>query len=399
MSIHKHLSSNDRRRRLLNLALLLFAVLAWPSVAVELRDNHPQRYQVQPGDNLWGIAGRYLNDPWRWPEIWRANPDVANPNRIYPGDVLVVSYDQGRPQVSVASEIREVRLQPRVRVTELDAAIPTIPISSIAPFLTRGVITSADDIENAPYVVGFPDGRAIAASGDQAYVRKIMAPIGQRYDILRPGSEYRDYTTGEALGFEAAFVASAILERQGDPAILQIGRTMTEVAIGDRVRPAADEDRLRDFIPHPAPATLRGHIISVLGGVTQIGQYAVVVLDRGSQQGVKPGMVFAIYRGGETRRDPVRNRSNQWNWRNQSPLDSAFWYGDHHATGWSRRQPTTDPQIPLHVEARRLTEEYLVPDQIVGNAMVFRTFDRLSFALIMSATHAMQVGALVGAPD
>jgi hypothetical protein len=366
--------------------------------AAELRPDHPERYQVQAGDTLWGIAGRYLEAPWRWREIWQANLGVANPNLIYPGDVLVVSYHGGEPVVRVENGMRVVKLQPRVRSEQLDAAIPTIPVSAVGPFLSRPVVADEAQIDAAPYLVGFPNDRAVAGLGDMIFVRSIFAQRGSRWEILRPGEEFRDYQSGERLGFEAAYVGSAELVQSGDPATLRITRSAIEATPGDRLRPSQEEQAIRAFLPRPVSEAVRGHIIAVLNGVSQIGQYDVVVIDRGSDNGIAIGDVFGVYAGGELQRDRVKSRKREWNWRNENPLQTEFWYGDWEVTGWRRNQLNDNAPLPLHVEARKKTDEYVVPNWSVGNAMAFRVFPRVSFALIMSANAAIHVGNLVSAP-
>jgi len=368
---------------------------------VALAPDAPETYVVQPGDTLWSIAGRFLRDPWRWRDVWQANPGVRNPNRIFPGDVLELVYEGGNPRIRTVrggGGMRTVKLSPRVRVTELDRSIPTIPINAVAPFLSRPVVTEARDIDKAPYVVGFPEGHLLAGIGGTIFVRSILEAETDRYEVLRPGQEYRDPDTNRVLGFEASYVASARLDRTGDPATLVITRSQREVEIGDRVRPARGEEPIRSFFPVPAPAGLRGKIIAVLNGVTQIGQFDVVVLNRGSKQQVEVGQVFEAYQGGDLRRDQVRSNRAGWNWRNETPLDSSFWYGDWELNGWVRDKPDPDSPLPLHRRATRNADQYIVPDSRSGVVLVFRVFPRVSFALVMRAVRAMHVGEMVSAP-
>ena len=383
------------------LVLLILLSAAGPLAAqVELAPDAPETYVVQSGDTLWSIAGRFLREPWRWPDVWQSNPGVSNPNRIYPGDVLELVYEGGSPRIRSSrggGGMRTVKLSPRVRVTELDRAIPTIPVNAVAPFLSRPVVTEAREINDAPYVVGFPDNRLLAGAGGTIFVRSILVAESDRYEVLRPGPELRDPDTNRLLGFEATYIGSARIERLGDPATLTMTRTQRQVAIGDRVRPARDDQPIRSFFPRPAPAGVQGKIISVLNGVSQIGQYDVVVLSRGARQGVDVGNVFEVYRGGEIRRDPVRNKRNDWNWRNESPLDTSFWYGDWELDGWDRDKPA--PNVPLHRRAVRRDDTYIVPDSRSGVVMVFRVFPEVSFALVMSATQAMHVGEVVAPPS
>ena len=338
-------------------ALASLLVAAWsPLLAAPpaLQPNAPEVYHVRPGDSLWDIAGRFLRDPWRWPEVWQENPGVADPNLIYPGDRLLLDTSRpGRPRVRQATAeapggLRVVKLSPRVRVTELDTAVPTIPIDAIEPFLSRSWVADSRALEEAPEVVGFPRERLLAGTGDRLFARQIREVREARYAILRPGAALRDPISQEVLGYPARFVAEARLEQTGEPAILRVTNAVMPVRIGDRVRPArADASALRPFLPQPAPAGLTGHILSVLDDVSRIGQYDRVVLDRGARQGLEIGQVFAVYDGGNQAR----------------------------ARGAS-----------------------LVPEAEVGVVMVFRVFARVSFALVMRAQQALRVGQKVAAP-
>jgi len=366
-----------------------------------LRPDHPETYVVQPGDTLWDIAGRFLREPWLWRKVWRANPDVRNPNRIYPGDVLAVDYSSGSPRIQRAERggMRTVKLTPRVRVAELDQEIPTIPLSAVAPFLSRPIVTDAREIDDAPYVVGFPDEQILGGLGNTFFVRTILRAENDRWEVLRPGEALRDPDTNELLGFEALSVATARLQRLGDPATLVITRSDKEVQVGDRVRPARDEEPIRSFFPAPAPPSSRGKIISVLNGVSQIGQYDIVVLNLGTREGVEPGQVFAVYRGGDLRRDTVKGRRSNWNWRNESPADVSFWNEPWQPDGWVRDRPDPNDPLPLHRRFSRGNDQYIVPDSRSGVAMVFRVFDKVSYALVMHATRAMHVGEVVATPE
>jgi hypothetical protein len=366
-----------------------------------LRPDHPETYVVQPGDTLWSIAGRFLREPWRWPDVWHANPDVANPNRIFPGDILMVDYSGGSPRIRRADRagLRTVKLSPRVRVTELDREIPTIPLNAVAPFLSRPVVTGARELDDAPYVVGFPEEQILGGVGNTLFVRSILGATSDRWEVLRPGEAYRDPDTNELLGFEASSVATARLERPGDPATLVITRADKEVQIGDRVRPARDEEPVRSFFPTPSPAGTRGKIISVLNSVSQIGQYDVVVLNRGARDRIEVGHVLAVYRGGELRHDPVRGRRSAWNWRQESPADISFWNGDWEPDGWQRTGPDPNNPLPIRRRYSRPDEQYIVPSSRSGVVMVFRVFPKVSFALVMRANKAMHVGEVVAPPD
>lgn len=382
----------------------ILCLIAWPRLVVAevaLQPNAPEVYRVRSGDTLWGIAGRFLRDPWRWPEVWEGNPEVSDPNRIFPGErLLLETSGAGGPRIRPSSSgMRVVKLSPRVRVSELDAAIPTIPIGTIAPFLSRPWVTESRELDDAPYVVGFPREHLMAGTGDRIFVRRIMSASDAGFEVLRPGPALRDPANNELLGYEAIYVAEAELERTGDPATLLVTSSTMQVQMGDRVRPARDETAIRSFFPRPAPPGLEGHIISVLDGVSQIGQYDVVVLDRGSREGVEVGQVFGAYRGGIEARDQVISDRNAWNWRDKSPLDSSFWLGEWKITGWERDRPDPNAPLPLHRKTERPSESYIVPNSRTGILMVFRVFPRVSFALVMRANQAMHVGETVATPD
>lgn len=379
-----------------------------PVQAVELAPDAPQTYVVRAGDTLWDIAGRYLREPWYWAEIWQANPGIDNPNLIYPGDVLELTMVDGQPRVRVArggetttgsrDGMRVVRLSPQVRVSSLKAAVPTISISSIAPFLTQPYVADSDQIKRAAYVVGFPDEHIVAGLHDSIYVRRIDSNIDTRFQALRPGDALRDPDTNEILGYEAVFVANLTLERTGDPAKLQVTRAEREVSIGDRVIPAALEQSLENFFPRPAPPGTKGRILTVLNGVSQIGQFDVVTINRGTRDRIEVGHVFEAFIGGTRERDQVRGGSFATNWRDESPFSTDFWFGrDQVRQGWRMNEPDAAP-LPPHVEFRRENSQYFKPFERAGILMVFRTFERVSFALVMNTYRAINVGDWVAPP-
>lgn len=376
--------------------------------AAELAPDAPKSYVVQSGDTLWDIAGHFLQDPWRWSELWQASGDRGDPDRIYPGDVLQLSMVDGQPRVALARGgsgrasghgMRVERLSPQVRTSELRQPVPTIPVANIAPFLTQPYVADADEIERAPYVVGFPDEHLVAGVNDSIYVRQISAGAGSEFEVLRPGDELRDPESNEILGYQALFVANLVLERAGDPAKLRVARMEREVSIGDRVIPASRERPLEDFIPHPAPAGTRGRIISVLNGVDQVSQYDVVVLNRGARDHIESGHVFEIFAGGSQERDQVASGGFESRWAKESPLSTEFWFGpDYVNKGWRRDEPSPDAPFPPHADFRRQNSRYVKPLERSGILMVFRTFDRVSFAVVLRVTRSLHVGDWIAPP-
>lgn len=401
-------SKPSRYLSVLTAVLCLVLVAAQVPAQVPLNPSAPQTYRVSGGDTLWDIAGRFLRDPWRWSEIWEANPKIPNPNRIYPGDELTLSYENGQPRIRSSrgggsgvryeGGMRVVKLSPRVRVEALDDAVPTIPIGAVAPFISQTHVAETNDVEKAPYVVGFPDERIVAGLRDSFYVRSIPSNRVASFEVVRPGDAYEDPDTGEILGYEALHVANALLERTGDPATLQVSRLEKEIAVGDRVIPAVKDKPLRNFFPEPAPRGTKGRIISVVNGVSQIGQFNTVVINRGKRDGLKVGHVLETFRGGFTRRDPVKTGAAKWDWRSKSPLDTEFWYGNFKFNRWRENEPSPNAPFPLHQEYQEQDIKFVVPFERSGILLVFRTFDRISFALVMSATRVIHVQDTVAAP-
>ena len=336
----------------LALALALAATAVFADQVV-LKEGHPDRYVVVKGDTLWDISGKFLDSPWLWPEIWYVNPQIDNPHLIYPGDVINLVYVDGKPQLRVQRGKGTFKLSPKVRAERLDKAIPTIPIDSIQQFLTQPLVVDEDTMENAAYVVSSAGEHLIVGAGDNIYVRGINAEQGNRFNVFRPGDAYIDPDSGEILGYEAMYLGDGLARRFGDPATLKLSRTTREINIGDRVMPMSHEDVYAYFTPHPNPNDIEGTIIAVVDGVTQIGQYQVVVINRGKRENVDVGTVFAVEQRGVRIPDQVT--------------------------------PDTKDLVKL-------------PDERAGLLMVFRTFDKVSFGLIMKATSPLHVGDRIRTP-
>ncbi len=328
--------------------LLSFWVVAAEPVA--LNPSHPERYTVVKGDTLWDISALFLRDPWLWPEVWFVNPQIENPHLIYPGDEILLTYRDGRPILTLS---RKGGLSPRIRATPLDDAIPTIPVDAIAQFLTRPYVVDENELELAPYIVHFLDDHMLGGAGISFYARKILSEEPTRYTIVRPGKPYKDPQTEEILGYEASFIGDADLKSTGDPAKLLIVNSDLEAIIGDRLIKAEDQEPLANFQPRAPESDIEGQIISVLNGVSQIGQYNVVVLNKGAREGLEPGHVLEIMQGGNEIRDIVKGRG----------------------------------------------EKVKLPLEKAGLLMVFRTFDKVSFALIMHATKPLHVFDWVRPPS
>ncbi len=279
---------------------------------VVLRQDHPQTYTVVPGDTLWSIAGRFLQDPWRWREIWRQNPQLRNPNRIYPGDVLQFSHDaDGQPQLAVAErdEVPLLKLSPKVRIEELNQPIPPVPRDAVESFLTRAVILSDAQWKETPYIVADDDDQVVYTTRDRVYARGSLFDQ-PRYQVFRPGEALREPGSDRYLGTPGVYLGEAILEQDGDPATFTLANTTAPIRAGDRLLPIEAERELYSFEPHPVPPDTEGSIIAKLDtDVTQITQYSSLIVNLGAQEGIEPGHVLAIYGRGRAVEDPVSGGS------------------------------------------------------------------------------------------
>ncbi len=330
--------------------------------SVPLASGHPDEYVVQRGDTLWDIAGKFLQDPWYWPEVWYVNPQVENPHLIYPGDVLALVMIDGQPRITLRGSA--YRLSPQARATPLNAAVNSIPYEQIASFLSRGMVLEDEQIKRLPYILATRGERMIAAAGNDVYVRggEAAAP-GARYSVVHIGDELVDPDDNKVVGFQGIFVGEGRMSRGGDPATVSLTDTNREALTGDRLVPESVDIPL-NFFPKPPIRDIEGRIISVVDGVSLIGQFQVVVLNRGARDELAPGDVLTVFQTGDT----VRDR-----------------FGSGSATG-SRFLPSFGG------------EKVKLPDEQAGTLMIFKVYDRISYALVMEATSDIHVLDAVRSP-
>lgn len=291
-------------------ALLLCALLV-PGLSLaqdaSVRAGAPQSYLVKKGDTLWGIADMFLEEPWLWPEVWDVNPQIDNPHLIFPGDTLYLSYVNGRPRLSLTRG-RDVKLTPNMRVSSLDLAIPVIPLDDIDAFLLRHRIIGPEELELSSYVVAGGQEHLITANGDTIYGRGYFPEDERAYGIYRAGDVYRDPITLEILGYQAQDIGNAQAKSSLlDPVVeLEVTRVTEEVRITDRLLPL--DERILDatFQPRAPDVDIEdAFMIAVDGGVTQIGTWDIVVLNKGDREGLEVGHVLAIYQTGAVVFDEV----------------------------------------------------------------------------------------------
>ena len=327
----------------------------------ELAPNAPDSYTIKTGDTLWGISSLYLKGPWRWPELWGMNLEqIRNPHLIYPGQVLLLEKVDGRARLRVGQPVgapeNTVRLSPRIRSSPAGGALASIPLNLIEPFLNEAVIFETDELQSAPRIVATPEGSVLLSRGDLAYARGELGPQ-REYRMFREPRPMKDPTTGEILGFEASFVGTAEYIREGStrtgvdgqaeiiPATLRVTSARQEAGVGDRLSPVPPRE-FKSYVPHAPQGPISGQIVSIYGEGLSAGQNQIVSLNRGAADGLEPGHVLALWSEGRVvvdRTDPNRDRIT-------------------------------------------------LPDERQGKLFVFRVFNRMAYALILSASDPIRRG-------
>ena len=347
----------------------------------ELAPNAPDSHTVKRGDTLWAISKIFLKSPWRWPELWGMNmADIKNPHLIYPGQTLYLDKSNGRARLSSqrggagAGGLETIKLSPRSRSSNLpDPSIPTLQNSLIEPFLTEPIIVEESTLQAAPRFVAAQEGRVFISEGDRAYARSadgsglsIAAGKPRDFRVFRNATALKDPGTGEILGYEAQFVGRAKLVRgesvnviRGEvakagevakteivPATLDIVRSKEEMRTGDRLLPEPPMELLT-YTPRAPTSPVEARIVSVYGSaVANVAQNQVVVINRGTKDGMERGHVLAIQTNGE---------------RVVDKTGASF-------------------------------QDIRLPDERNGLLMIFRPFERVSYALVLSAEQAVRVG-------
>ena len=252
---------------------------------IQLQENRPDRYTVQKGDTLWGIAGKFLKQPWRWPEVWRMNRDqIKNPHWIYPGDVIALDKIDGQWRLSVASSGTrpDIRVSPTVRIDPLEAqAIPSIPPGDLAPYLTQPIITGSDGLPGAAKIIAARDNRVVRGEGDFVYAVGIDEKAGTQWYIYRPGNVLRSFDSNETLGYEMRYLGTARVERFGEVSRMLITSAREEILINDLLVPAPRET-LVNYVPHAPDTAVDGRVIELYSGGAEAGRGFIVILDRGT---------------------------------------------------------------------------------------------------------------------
>jgi hypothetical protein len=342
----------------------ILAASALQAADIEVKNPMPSTYTVVKGDTLWGIASRFLKDPWRWPDIWRMNREaIKNPHRIYPGDVIALERGaDGQWQLQVQRSA--VRVSPTVRVESLDAeSIPSIPPGDLEPFLSRPLITGRDGLVNSGEIVAGRDARVVRGNNDVVYAIGLDPKAGDRLHIYRPGRTLTALDTGEVLGYEQRYIGSAHVERFADVSTVRLSITKEEVLLGDRLVPTPPE-QIVNFAPHAPDKPVDAQIIANGRDSVEVSSGWIVTIDKGSKDGIDVGTVLAVYRVVPPIPDPKPTKVPDW-------IDYV-----QNATRFFQ----ADPGV------------LQVPDERSGLMFVFRVFDRVSYALIVNATDPILVG-------
>lgn len=370
-----------------NIALLLFSLLAFNSATADtlaINPDHPQSYTVVKGDTLWDISSKFLSEPWRWPELWKNNPQIENPHLIYPGDTLSLVYQDGQPTMQLRrGGLATYKLSPLVRTAVLDRAVPTIPIDVISPFMERAMIVGEGELDSAPYILSAQDGRVIAGAGDTVYARGMRDDDSTiDFGVFRQGPAYKSYRSNgtEVLGYEALHIGDVRLMRNGDPATLVVTSSRRELIQGDRLVALGRTGISRNFVPRLPDSDITGNIIAVVDGVSQIGQYHTVVIDRGTDDGLETGHVLGIFQSGIVVRDNYAN-VNQHGGEPGPLLDMVNNLADF-----------------MQLRKKQGSEEVRLPEERAGVLMVIRPYERVSYALVMETTRQIAINDSVRRP-
>ena len=323
-----------------------------PSTSDVFVDTAPDTYTVVRGDTLWGISGRFLKQPWRWPEIWQMNRDqIRNPHWIYPGQTIVLDRTTGTMRLSRGANANgTVKLSPQVRVEAGRDAIPSIPPEAIEPYLTQPLIVETATMLDAPRVVASKE-RVVLGSGDIAYVAGIVDPAITTYQLFRPGRALKDPDTGDVIAYQADYLGTAQVTRPGSPATVTITSSKMEINAGDRLV-AATKPVAINYMPHAPSRPVAGRIVSTYSGVAYAGTSMVVAVNRGAADGLEVGTVLAIKTFGRT----IVDKTNG------------------------------------------VRESITLPEERKGLLFVFRVFDHIAYGLITSTSEAVAVGDTVTQP-
>lgn len=372
------------KKTFLGYFILLFAGLSIATLATAqdqpaLKADRPDTYNVVKGDTLWDISGRFLEDPWRWKEIWKGNSQIANPDLIYPGDLIRLIFVDGKPQLVINSTtpsgssnnngsssntfsgnsrntpLKTIKLSPKIYSKGIQAAIPAIPLEKINTFLLRNRVVDIGLLKDAPHVLAGQENRVILSAGDDVYARGSFTKNVNSYGIYRMGQSYIDPETKEVLGVQAIDIgAVGIHSIKEDIGSFTITRSTYEVRSGDRLLPNAEREITSTFFPKPPENTVTGSIMNVEKGVSQAGKLDIIAINLGSREHLEQGHILGIYKQGEK----IRDRFAQNN-------------------------------TPRNIQ---------LPNERAGLVLIFEVFEKMSLAIVLEADRGVVLGDIVSLP-
>ncbi|MCG2575833.1 LysM peptidoglycan-binding domain-containing protein [Dechloromonas sp. XY25] len=333
------------------LILAVTAVCASAADPLQLVDNPPDRHVVVKGDTLWGISGKFLKQPWRWPEIWQMNKEqIKDPHWIYPGDVVMLDMSSGSPRLRLGKKVRGTstgtgKLQPTVYSTPIEQVIPSIPPGAIEPFISQPLIIEGSELNTGVKIVAMQEDRMLVGTGDSFYASGIPDASVEKWNIFRKGKPLTDPDTGKTIAYEAFFLGNARLLKPGEPALLRISLAKEEIARGDRLI-AAPEPQIISYVPHRPEQPVAAKVLGIYGGLREGGANSVVALNAGKNNGMEIGHVVALYR----------------------------------------------KRVSVDVEQSGRRIETPVPEERYGLAFVFRVFNGICYALVVESSKSVIVG-------
>jgi hypothetical protein len=330
------------------LILAVTAVCASAADPLQLVDNPPDRHVVVKGDTLWDISGKFLKQPWRWPEIWQMNRDqIKNPHLIYPGDVVLLDMSSGSPRLRLGKKVGAGtgKLQPTVYSKPVQQVVPSIPPSAIEPFISQPLVIEDSELNTGVKIVAMQEDRMLVGTGDSFYASGIPDAAVEKWHVFRKGKPLKDPATGKVLAYEAFFLGNARLLKPGEPAQLRVSLAKEEIARGDRLVPAP-EPEIISYVPHRPEQDVSARVLGIYGGLREGGANSVVALNVGKNDGMEIGHVVALYR----------------------------------------------KRVSLDVDDSGRRTETPVPDERYGLAFVFRVFNGISYALVVESSKAVIVG-------
>lgn len=329
----------------IGLLVLLFFSAAQAVLAekIILHPDHPQQYEVKEGDTLWGLASKFLQHPWQWPQLWRSNSNIANPRLIYPGDILQIQFHQGHPQLHRIGR-GTLKLSPKIKIEYLDRPIPPVPFYQIEPLLNSTLVLNHNDLICAPYIIAFAGNHILGGPGVKAYVRGTVTQQQANYGIYRRGEVFIDPPTGQVLGYAATFIGETKQLLPGDPATFLLMKITEGVKVGDRLFVDETKKYPEYFEPKAPSVAIRGLIIGMFDDQNQVGENQLVIINQGKDKQLSQGDVLAVYKPGKLITDPVLFKQ----------------------------------------------EMVKLPKERVGEIMLFRIFDQVSFGIVVRASEPME---------